>query len=104
MIVDTRFPKYSILCVLGTDYSHYEDDDVLPLQVIQSPTGGPVLTVRATSPNAVERSVRCGCHKPEVDHTTRKAVIQLIIASIIALVFMIGEVLGEGGEGAMGDR
>ena len=60
-----------------------------------------MLTVRATSPNG--QAVHCGCHKPEVDHTTRKAVIQLIIASLIALVFMMGEVLGEGGEGRGGE-
>ena len=42
-----------------------------------------------------EASVRCGCHvKPKHDSSNRKAKIKLIIACIIALVFMIGEVIG----------
>ncbi len=51
------------------------------------------MTVRL-SPD-VEESVRCGCHEKVVDHTTRKAVIKLLIASGIALLFMIGEVIGK---------
>ena len=39
--------------------------------------------------------VHCGCHKPVEDHTTRKAVLRLIVASLIALVFVVAEVLGE---------
>ena len=43
--------------------------------------------------------MRCGCHVKVVDHTTRKAVMKLLVASLIALLFMVGEVLGEGGRG-----
>ncbi len=47
---------------------------------------------RSSSPDAVH----CVCHKPVVDSTTRKAVMKLVAASLIALVFMVGEMLGEG--------
>ena len=46
--------------------------------------------------SGVEESVRCGCHVKVVDNTTRKAVIKLVLAAVIAVLFMIGEVIGEG--------
>ena len=66
-----------------------------------------MLTVRGCSPP--DQSVRCGCHVKVKDHTTRKAVIKLVVASLVALLFMIGEVLGKeggrgGGEKEMGSR
>ena len=39
-------------------------------------------------------SIRCECHVEQKDPTSRKARIKLIIACIIALLFMIGEVVG----------
>ncbi len=51
--------------------------------------------VRSGSP--LEESIRCGCHVKVVDNTTRKAVIKLVLAAIIAVLFMIGEVIGEQG-------
>lgn len=42
-----------------------------------------------------KHQVRCDCHTAEVDCTTRRAVIQLVAASVIALFFLIAEVLGE---------
>ena len=43
----------------------------------------------------VDESIRCGCHVKQKDPTTRKAQIKLIIACVIALLFMIGEVVGK---------
>ena len=40
-------------------------------------------------------SIRCGCHVKQEDPTSRKARIKLIIACVIALLFMIGEVVGK---------
>lgn len=36
------------------------------------------------------------------DHTTRKAVMKLLLASLIAIIFMIGEVIGKEGGGIYG--
>ena len=41
------------------------------------------------------RSMQCECHVTVEDHTARRAKIKLIGASAIALVIMVGEVLGE---------
>ena len=57
-----------------------------------------------TSGFSTTDSIRCKCHKPVVDSTTRKAVLKLVIASVIALLFMIGEVLGESGAHRRGTR
>ena len=43
----------------------------------------------------VDGSIRCGCHVKQKDPTSRKARIKLIIACVIALLFMIGEVVGK---------
>ena len=49
-------------------------------------------------------SIRCECHVNVVDKTAKRAKTKLILASIIALAFMVGEVVGksriylEGGE------
>ena len=48
----------------------------------------------STNVSSLEESVRCPCHVKVVDYTTRKAVIKLILASLIAIIFMIGEVVG----------
>lgn len=45
--------------------------------------------------SGLETSARCGCHVRIKDSTSRRANTKLIIASVIALLFMIGEVLGE---------
>ncbi len=47
------------------------------------------------SDSKLEASVKCGCHVIIKDKTSRSANIKLVIASIIALFFMIGEVIGE---------
>ena len=39
-------------------------------------------------------SLQCECHVIVVDNTARRAKMKLIAASVIALLFMIGEVLG----------
>ena len=59
----------------------------LPVRTYQSTGGG-----RRSS---FEESVRCGCHEKVTDNTTRKAKIKLVIACLVALVFMLGEVVGE---------
>lgn len=63
-----------------------------------SPTDNDSLLVRVTNTSInsrnVEVSVRCGCHAKVKDNTSRKARIKLIAACIIALAFMIGEVVG----------
>ena len=65
----------------------------LPLQTYQGTSGGRSLHTRCPP---VEETVRCGCHAEKVtDNTTRKAKIKLIIACLVALVFMVGEVVGE---------
>lgn len=45
-------------------------------------------------PGDIEASIRCKCHVKIKDNTSRKARIKLIVACIIALAFMIGEVVG----------
>ena len=66
----------------------------LSLQTYQSTGGGRSLHARRSS---VEENVRCGCHAEKVtdNNTTRKAKIKLVIACLVALVFMVGEVVGE---------
>ena len=41
------------------------------------------------------RSMQCECHVTVEDHTARRAKIKLVAASVVALLFMVGEVLGE---------
>ena len=43
----------------------------------------------------MSESVRCACHVKQPDKTSTKARNKLIIACILALFFMIGEVVGE---------
>ena len=63
-----------------------------------SPLEDDSLLARVTSSSInsdnVEVSVRCGCHAKVKDNTSRKARIKLVTACIIALAFMIGEVVG----------
>ena len=59
----------------------------LPIQTYQSTGGG-----RRSS---VEESVHCECHEKITDNTTRKAKIKLVIACLVALIFMLGEVAGK---------
>ncbi len=40
-------------------------------------------------------SIRCGCHDQVAEKTSRKARTKLVIACIIALVFVVGEVIGQ---------
>ena len=40
-------------------------------------------------------SIRCECHVKVVDKTAKRAKIKLVLASIIALGFMAGEVVGK---------
>ena len=47
------------------------------------------------APGDVEASVRCACHVKVKDNTSRKARIKLVAACVIALAFMIGEVVGK---------
>ena len=68
------------------------------IQRFQSPSGGPAFVVQDRgydSESGLEASVRCGCHVKVEDKTSRRANTKLVIASLIALFFMIGEVLGE---------
>ena len=55
--------------------------------------GGAEVQVVGRAPSV--EAVHCGCHEPIVDSTTKKAVVKLVLASLIALVFMTGELLGE---------
>ena len=48
-----------------------------------------------TQRSPVEENVRCGCHEKVTDNTTRKAKIKLVIACLVALLFMLGEVAGK---------
>ena len=47
-----------------------------------------------TGERHIEASVRCGCHVKIKDSTSKKARMKLIIACIVALLFMCGEVVG----------
>ena len=49
-----------------------------------------------------EQSVRCECHSKEEENTSKKARNKLILASLIALFFMIGELVGKEGRGGEG--
>ena len=49
------------------------------------------------SPEPVDQlsaSIRCGCHDHVAEKTSRKARIKLVVACIIALIFVVGEVIG----------
>lgn len=62
----------------------------MPVSVFQSPVG------RTESPSSsLEETVRCGCHVTVEDKTPTKARNKLILACLIALFFMIGEVIGK---------
>ena len=52
--------------------------------------GFPVVQV-----NSLQEAVHCGCHEKVPDVTSKKARNKLIIACILALFFMIGEIVGE---------
>ena len=45
--------------------------------------------------SSLDDSVRCECHVKVVDDTTRKAKMKLVTACLVALLFMIGEVIGK---------
>ena len=47
------------------------------------------------APGDVGASIRCACHVKVKDNTSRKARIKLVAACVIALAFMIGEVVGK---------
>lgn len=80
-----------------------EKEPLLPNQrddlVCHSPTGGPTFVVRTGSSSSegsssMEQSMRCECHTKEEEITSKKARNKLILASLIALAFMIGELIG----------
>ena len=50
--------------------------------------------IMATSESLTE-TIQCACHERFADKTSGTAKLRLILASIIALVFMVGEILGE---------
>ncbi|CAI7999525.1 Zinc transporter 2 [Geodia barretti] len=54
----------------------------------------PLLTLRPRQVNSLEDAVHCGCHVKVPDVTSKKARNKLIIACILALLFMIGEIVG----------
>lgn len=56
----------------------------------------PAPTAAAVNGTGLEDSVRCECHVKVVDQTTRRAVMKLVLAAGIALLFMVGEVIGKG--------
>jgi len=62
--------------------------------VCHSPNGGPSFVVNSDR-SFLDESVRCECHVKVVDDTTRKAKMKLVIACLVALLFMIGEVIGK---------
>jgi len=64
------------------------------IQVCHSPNGGPSFVVNSDR-SSLDKSVRCECHVKVVDDTTRKAKIKLVTACLVALLFMIGEVIGK---------
>ena len=54
------------------------------------------LCVQVESSQLLTGSVKkCECHVKVEDKTARRAKIKLVVASVIALLFMIGEVLGK---------
>lgn len=63
-------------------------------QVCHSPNGGPSFVVNSDR-SSLDKSVRCECHVKVVDDTTRRAKIKLVTACLVALLFMIGEVIGK---------
>ena len=66
------------------------------VQRVGDPYGsGPSYLVVPPKQRASISSVRCECHVKVVDKTAKRAKIKLILASIIALAFMAGEVVGE---------
>ena len=65
-------------------------------QKVESPNGGQSFLVTPPSRKSFSGSVpvRCECHVKVEDKTAKRAKVKLVLASIIALGFMIGEVLG----------
>ena len=57
--------------------------------------GGPSYLVVPPKQRSSVGSIRCECHVKVVDKTAKRAKIKLVLASIIALAFMAGEVVGK---------
>ena len=57
--------------------------------------GGPSYLVVPPKQQSSIGSIRCECHVKVVDKTAKRAKIKLVLASIIALAFMAGEVVGK---------
>jgi len=78
--------------------SYGSTDSTEPLlrggKVCHSPNGGPSFVVNSDR-SSLNKSVRCECHVKVVDDTTRRAKIKLVTACLVALLFMIGEVIGK---------
>ena len=56
---------------------------------------GPPNPKSSSSPDPIINSIRCGCHVKVADKTTRKARTKLIVACVVVMVFMLGEVAGQ---------
>jgi hypothetical protein len=57
--------------------------------------GGPSYLVVPPKQRSSMGSIRCECHVKVVDKTAKRAKTKLVLASIIALAFMAGEVVGK---------
>ena len=51
-----------------------------------------------TTPRGTEQSQQCVCHPQPADTSRSRARNKLLVACVVALVFMVGEVLGEAPE------
>ena len=58
---------------------------------------GPSFLVVPPKQRSSISSIRCECHVKVVDKTAKRAKTKLVLASIIALAFMAGEVVGKSG-------
>ena len=69
----------------------------LHMQRVSDPyeKGGPSYLVVPPKQRSSIGSIRCECHVKVVDKTAKRAKIKLVLASIIALAFMAGEVVGK---------
>ncbi|XP_064396807.1 probable proton-coupled zinc antiporter SLC30A4 [Halichondria panicea] len=78
----------------GSYGSTDSSDQLLSDEEAKVRTSGHSVDIGYDSDSKLEASVKCGCHVIVKDKTSRSANIKLVIASFIALFFMIGEVLG----------
>ena len=75
---------------------------MLTTEAVRAPMVFPNFAVHAhcppppPPPPPLQQAVCFECHVKMVDDTTRKAKVKLVTACFIALIFIIGEVIGEG--------